>query len=479
MGVLNVTSTHPESPIAAEPVDLPSPIGTRATVDERYTRGRAIRKDLPPEAHAGWTALPSRRDAISVLEAQAANRLPDLVGIRYGRMLVSPFAFYRGAAAIMAMDLATIPTTGLTVQLCGDAHLANFGVYGSPERALVFDINDFDETLQGPFEWDVKRLAASFVIAARANQFTAAQSRVAAFEAVTAYRESMRRFAGLGNLAIWYTHLTVDDITGMLAKPKQRRNAQNWIMKARSNTSMRALEKLTTIVDGRRRILDDPPLIERVPPEEAGKDVGGRLTNAFDEYMKSLDPDRQELLQQYAAVDVARKAVGVGSVGTRCYIVLLEGRDADDPLFLQVKEAEQSVLEPYAGKSIYANNGQRVVVGQRRMQAASDIFLGWGRGSEGRDFYWRQLHDLKGSVPIESVAPAGLKVYAHLCGQTLARAHARSGDCVQIAAYLGASTRFDEAIASFAEDYADQMEDDYRQLVASHRKGRIQALLGK
>jgi len=469
----------PESPLAAKPVDLLNSIGTRATVDERHSRGRAIRKDLPREAHAGWIAPPAPRDPISVLEAQAADRLPDLVGIRYGRMLASPFAFYRGGAAIMAMDLATTPTSGLTVQLCGDAHLANFGMYGSPERALVFDINDFDETLPGPFEWDVKRLAASFVVAARANKFTAAQSRTAALASVAAYREAMRRFAALGNLATWYTHLTVDDITSMLATPKQQKNAQNWIAKARSNTSLRAFDKLTTVVDGRRRIVDDPPLIERMPPEAVGSDIGSRLSTAFSEYQKSLDPDRQHLLQQYTAVDVARKVVGVGSVGTRCYIVLLEGRDADDPLFLQVKEAEASVLEPYAGKSIYPNSGQRVVVGQRRMQAASDIFLGWVRGTEGRDFYWRQLHDLKGSVPIESVAPVGLNVYARLCGQTLARAHARSGDSVQIAAYLGASTRFDEAIASFAEDYADQTADDYQQLVASHRGGRIQALLGK
>ncbi len=469
----------PEPPAGAPGVDPLSSIGARATVDTRYARGRTIRKDLPPEAHAGWTAPPSRPDPISVLEAQAADRLPDLVGIRYGRMLASPFAFYRGSAAIMAMDLGSMPTSGLTVQLCGDAHLANFGTYGSPERALVFDINDFDETLPGPFEWDVKRLAASFVVAARANQFTVAQSRAAALSAVAAYRETMRRLAGLGNLAIWYTHLTVDDIVSMLASPKQQKNARNWIMKARSNTSMRAFEKLTTVVDGRRRIVDDPPLIERIPPEVVGKDIGSRLSNAFDEYLKSLDPDRQHLLQQYSAVDVARKVVGVGSVGTRCYIVLLEGRDADDPLFLQVKEAEASVLEPYAGKSIYANSGQRVVVGQRRMQAASDIFLGWVRGIEGRDFYWRQLHDLKGSVPIESVAPAGLSVYARTCGQTLARAHARSGDSVQIAAYLGARTRFDEAIAHFAEDYANQTEDDYRKLVASHKQGHIPALLGK
>jgi uncharacterized protein (DUF2252 family) len=405
--------------------------------------------------------------------------LPDLVGIRYGRMLASPFAFYRGGAAIMAADLASTPTTGLTVQLCGDAHLANFGVYGSPERELVFDINDFDETLPGPFEWDLKRLAASFVVAARSNQFNAAQSRATALATVAAYRETMRRFAALGYLETWYSHITVEDIMGTLASPKQLKNVKSWILKARGNTSLRALQKLTTVVDGQRRLVDAPPLIERVPPEAVGNDIGSRLRNAFDEYLKSLDDDHEHLLRQYTPVDVARKVVGVGSVGTRCYVVLLEGRDIDDPLFLQIKEAEASVLEPYAGKSSYSNSGQRVVVGQRRMQATSDIFLGWIKGIEGRDFYWRQLQDLKGSVPIESVAPSGLTIYARLCGQTLARAHARTGDSVQIAAYVGASTRFDEAIAHFAEDYADQAEDDYRELVASQKSGRIQALLGK
>jgi uncharacterized protein (DUF2252 family) len=434
---------------------------------------------LPRRAHAGWTAPASRRDPISVLEAQARDRLPDLVGIRYGRMLASSFAFYRGSAAIMAMDLGGMPSSGLTVQLCGDAHLANFGLYASPERALVFDVNDFDETLPGPFEWDVKRLAASFVVAARANHFGDEDSRATALAAVASYRLAMRRFAALGNLAIWYTHLTVDDITGMLANARQQRNSQSWILKARSNTSLRALAKLTTVVNGRRRIVDHPPLIERLPPELVADDIGSRLTHAFDDYVKGLDPERQHLLEQYTAVDVARKVVGVGSVGTRCYIVLLEGRDLHDPLFLQVKEAQASVLEAYAGKSVYANNGQRVVVGQRRMQAASDIFLGWVRGAEGRDFYWRQLQDLKGSVPIESVAPAGLTLYAHVCGQTLARAHARTGDSVQIAAYLGASSRFDEAVASFAMDYADQTEKDYQRLVASYKEGRIHALLGK
>ena len=468
----------PEASTAAESFDLLNSTGTRHTLAERYERGRAIRKQLPRIAHAGWTAPASRRDPISVLEAQAADRLPDLVGIRYGRMLASPFAFYRGGAAIMAMDLATMPTTGLTVQLCGDAHLANFGVYASPERAQVFDINDFDETLPGPFEWDVKRLAASFVVAARSNAFSAAESRAAALAVVAAYREAMQRFSAQGNLAIWYTHLTVDDITSMLDLAQQK-IVQNWIMKARSNTSMRALAKLTIVVDGRRRIVDQPPLIERVPPEEVGKDIGSRLTSSFEAYLQGLDPDRQHLLRQYAAVDVARKVVGVGSVGTRCYIVLLEGRDGDDPLFLQIKEAEASVLEPYGGKSVYGNHGQRVVVGQRRMQAASDIFLGWVKGPEGRDFYWRQLQDLKGSVPIESVKPAGLNIYARVCGQTLARAHARSGDSVEIAAYLGTSTRFDEAVASFAEGYADQAEDDYRRLVDSHNQGRIQAVLAK
>jgi uncharacterized protein (DUF2252 family) len=415
---------------------------------------------------------------VAVLEAQSAGRLPDLVPIRYGRMLASPFAFYRGAAAVMAMDLAALPRSPLRVQLCGDAHLLNFGVYGSPERELVFDINDFDETLPGPFEWDLKRLVTSVVLAARANGFRPAAARAAARAAATAYREAMRRFAGMSTLAIWYDHVTVDDVTRILDSSGARRRAVAWIRRARSNTSLKALNTLTRVVDGRHTIVDDPPLIEH-PPPEVGAAVADRVSRDRDGYRRSLMPDRRHLLDEFRAIDVARKAVGVGSVGTRCYILVLQGRTSADPLFLQVKEAEASVLEPYLGKSRYRKHGERVVAGQRWMQAASDIFLGWFRDESGRDFYVRQLEDLKGSLPVEAAAPTGLLLYARLCGRTLARAHARSGDSIQIAGYLGAGSRFDEALVAFADAYADQTERDHRALLAAHRAGRIAAVLGK
>jgi uncharacterized protein (DUF2252 family) len=449
------------------------------SVEQRRDLGRSIRKTVPREAHASWQAPPSRQDPVAVLEQQAANRLPDLIPVRYGRMLASPFAFFRGAAAIMAMDLASQPRTPLTVQLCGDAHLMNFGVFGSPERELLFDINDFDETLPGPFEWDLKRLVASLVLAGRANKFTARECRGSALAAILAYREAMLRFAGMDTLDIWYARLTVDDVVGVLDAASARRKAFAWIQKSRSNTSMRALEKLTHVVNGTRQIIDDPPLVERLPPEGEHVDLRARIEHGLREYRHTLPPDRRHLVDQYTLIDMARKVVGVGSVGTRCYIVLFEGRTIDDPLFLQIKEAQPSVLEPYLGKSGYQDSGERVVVGQRRMQAASDIFLGWGRGAEGRDFYIRQLADLKGSVPVESVMPAGLNLYSRVCGYTLARAHARSGDSVQIAAYLGTGARFDEALASFAEAYADQGERDYQALEEAYKSGRIKAVLPK
>jgi uncharacterized protein (DUF2252 family) len=455
----------------------PSP--KHLTVEQRRDLGRAVRKKVPREAHATWQAPASRQDPVDVLEQQATSRLPDLVPVRYGRMLASPFAFYRGAAAIMAMDLASLPRTPLTAQLCGDAHLMNFGVFGSPERELLFDINDFDETLPGPFEWDLKRLMASLVLAGRANQFTARECRGSALAAVLAYREAMLRFAGMDTLDIWYARLTIDDVVRVLDADRARRKASSWIQRSRSNTSMRALDRLTHLVDGRRQIVDDPPLIERLPPEGEHLDVRGRIEHGLREYRKTLPPDRRHLFDQYELIDMARKVVGVGSVGTRCYIALFEGRSIEDPLFLQLKEAQASVLEPYVGKSGYQDSGERVVVGQRRMQAASDIFLGWGRGAEGRDFYLRQLADLKGSVPVESVVPSGLNLYARVCGQTLARAHARSGDSVQIAGYLGTGARFDEAMATFAETYADQSERDFQALEAAYKSGRIKAVLTK
>jgi uncharacterized protein (DUF2252 family) len=449
------------------------------TAAEREARGRAVRKTVPRTAHGVWKAPADRRDPVEVLQAQAADRLPDLVPIRYGRMLASAFAFYRGSAAIMAMDLATTPSTGLTVQLCGDAHLANFGVFGSPERELFFDVNDFDETLPGPFEWDVKRLATSFVLASRANKFSAAEIHATALAVGEAYRRAMQRLAPLGGLTSWYTHISVEELRPVLERSRTPGQVQTFVSRTRANDSLKELSRLTTVVDGHPSIVDDPPLIERVPPEAGGSDPHAWVHAAFHRYRQSLENDRRHLLRQYQPLDVARKVVGVGSVGTRCYMLLLEGRDVDDPLFLQIKEAQRSVLEAHLPKSTYNNQGQRVVEGQRWLQAASDIFLGWQRAEDGRDFYWRQLEDLKGAVPVENITPAGLRLYAGLCGRTLARGHARSGDRIEIASYLGSSTRFDAALAAFAEAYADQNDADYQKLVAAHEEGRIQAVMGK
>ena len=475
----------PETPPPAPPADpargeprplLPS--RPPPSVPQQRRLGRKLRDALPREAHAVWRPPPDRRSPVDVLEAQAADRLPDLVPVRYGRMLASPFAFFRGAAAVMAMDLATLPRTPLRVQLCGDAHLLNFGVYASPERELVFDINDFDETLEGPFEWDLKRLVTSTVVAARQNGFRPAESRAAARAAAAAYREAMRRFAGMGTLAIWYDRVTVDDVVRILDSRGARKWAVDWIRKARSNTSMKALNTLTRVVDGWHTIVDDPPLIEHLPPAE-GADLAARIRHDRDGYRHSLTPDRRHLLDQFRTLDIARKAVGVGSVGTRCYVVVLQGRTSGDPLFLQIKEAQASVLESYLEKSPYRDHGERVVVGQRWMQAASDIFLGWFQDEGGRSFYIRQLEDLKGTMPVESVVPAGLLLYARLCGRTLANAHARAGDSIQIAGYLGATARFDEALVEFAEAYADQNERDFRALAAARKAGRIEAVFGK
>jgi uncharacterized protein (DUF2252 family) len=459
--------------------ELEAAAARHLTVEQRRALGRSIRKSVPREAHAVWQAPARRQSPLEILEQQAASRLPDLVPVRYGRMLASPFAFYRGAAAVMAMDLSTLPRTQLTVQLCGDAHLANFGVFGSPERELLFDINDFDETLAGPFEWDLKRLAASVVLAGRANSFSVSDSRACVLAAADAYREAMQGFAGMSTLAVWYSHVTIKDVLSVLDTGKARRKAASWMQKARSNTSMRALDALTHVVDGRRQIVDAPPLIERMPPEAQHLETRERINHGLREYRRTLPPDRRHLFDLFQPIDMARKVVGIGSVGTRCYIVMLEGRTQDDPLFLQVKEAQSSVLEPYMGKSTYHDNGERVVVGQRRMQAASDIFLGWYQGMDGHDFYVRQLEDLKGSIPIESVDPTRLLLYGRVCGSTLARAHARSGDWIQIAEYLGRGPAFAEALASFAEAYADQSERDYQELVQAHHDGRIQAVLGK
>ncbi len=458
------------------------------TWEERAARGKAARKSVPRERHAEFSPE-GRPDPISLLEEQAASRVPELVPIRYGRMSVSPFTFYRGAALIMASDLAAAPVTGIRTQLCGDAHLSNFGMFASPERNLVFDINDFDETAPGPWEWDLKRLAASLEIGGRDVQFDEAARRAAVLAAVRSYREAMREFAPKPNLDVWYAHIDVDKLLPQIREqapdPERAKLLEKTLAKMRTKDSMHVFTKLTDASGGEPRIVSQPPTLvpmdELVGPDaaEAFHDVVGTILRR---YRRTLATDRRHLLEQFRFVDLARKVVGVGSVGTRAWIALMLGNDNQDPLFLQVKEAQESVLERFVGKSEYGNNGQRVVAGQRLMQAASDIFLGWDRveGIDGheRDFYFRQLKDWKGSVEIEQLRPQGLAIYARLCGWTLARAHARSGDRVAIAAYLGKSDRFDQAIADFSVAYADQNERDYDALKSAIESGRLTAEMG-
>jgi uncharacterized protein (DUF2252 family) len=450
---------------------------------ERAAAGRAARSEARRSFHAAWEPPAGRADPVAILERQAQTRVPELVPIRYGRMATSPFAFFRGAAAVMAADLATTPSSGLRVQACGDAHLSNFGAFAAPDRRLVFDLNDFDESLPGPWEWDVKRLGASFAIAGRENGLKRRERDVAVREVARSYRQAMRAFAAEGNLAVWYERLDVEAVMGEIeAEPKLTKQVRKGVAKAQAKDSVRALEKLTHLVDGELRILADPPLI--VPAEELlaadeTRDLEGALQEVLDSYRASLPGDRQHLLDGYRFRHLARKVVGVGSVGTRAWIVLLTGADDSDPLFLQAKEAEASVLEPYAGASRFENHGQRVVEGQRLMQAAGDIFLGWcpavGIDGRKRDFYVRQLWDWKRSVEIERLTPHGLELYARMCGWTLARAHARSGDRIAVAAYLGGGDAFDTAIGEFSEAYADQSERDHAALVAAIDSGRIEA----
>ena len=451
---------------------------------ERAAAGKAARSAARRSSHAAWEPPDGRADPVAILERQARTRVPELVPIRYGRMAVSPFAFFRGAAAVMAADLATTPTSGLRVQACGDAHLSNFGAFAAPDRRLVFDLNDFDESLPGPWEWDVKRLAASFAIAGRENGLKPKQRRTILLTAVRTYRDAIRAFASQTNLEVWYARLDVEAVMGEVeaGDPKAVKQVRKGVDKARSKDSLRALEKLTEVVDGELRIRSEPPLL--VPAEELvdadeSRDLRGALEGILAAYRESLSSDRQHLLDGYEMRHIARKVVGVGSVGTRAWIVLLTGADDGDPLFLQAKEAEASVLEPYAGASRYKNHGRRVVEGQRLMQAASDIFLGWcpatGLDGRERDFYVRQLWDWKRSAEVESLTPRGLEIYARMCGWTLARAHARSGDRVAIGAYLGASDAFDDAIADFSEAYAARSERDHAALVAAIDSGRVEA----
>jgi uncharacterized protein (DUF2252 family) len=469
------------------------------SVAQRLALGEEARDRTPLSSHRGWAPAADRPDPVALLQQQDATREPDLVPVRHGRMLVSPFTFYRGAAKIMAADLNGTPTAGLQVQLCGDAHLSNFGVFASPERRLLFDLNDFDETLPGPFEYDVKRMAASFTIAGRNNGFAKADTRAATLGSVAAYREAMTGFAAMGTMEIWYAHLDEDELmqgvrsaAAEASKTKKERKAakraektaEKTRQKAHTRDSLQALSKLAERVDGQYRIVSQPPIV--VPMRDLHTTYGlspdqveQAIREQFRAYRATLQDDRRQLLERFRFVDLARKVVGVGSVGTRAFIVLLQGRDQGDPLFLQVKEATASVLEDHLGKSRYRQHGERVVQGQRMMQAASDIYLGWTKGADAtRHLYWRQLRDMKASAEVETMAPVALNFYAGICGWTLARAHARSGDPVAIAEYLGEDDQFDRSISAFAQRYADQNERDYQAFADAVRSGRLQAVEG-
>jgi uncharacterized protein (DUF2252 family) len=470
---------------------------THPTVDDRRAQGKEARDRTPPSSHAGWVPAADRPDPLGLLEEQNRTREPDLVPVRHGRMLVSPFTFYRGAARIMAADLDGTPTAGLKVQLCGDAHLSNFGAFASPERRLLFGLNDFDETLPGPFEYDVKRMAASFTIAGRNNGFTKADTSAATRESVAAYRQAMTGFAAMGTMEVWYARLDEDQLlkairaaakgAGKEAKAAKRakKAAEKALAKAHTRDSLQALSKLGELVDGSYRIVSQPPIV--VPARDlaavyglSSDEIERAVREEFRAYRATLRDDQRHLLERFEILDVARKVVGVGSVGTRAFIVLLQGRDQHDPLFLQVKEATASVLEGHLPKSRHKQHGERVVYGQRMLQAASDIYLGWARGQLdiSRHYYWRQLRDMKGSVDVETMSPLALAFYARICGWTLARAHARSGDPIAIAEYLGQDDQFDRSITDFSRRYADQNEQDHQAFAKAIRSGRLAVLEG-
>ena len=464
---------------------------SRQAPDESAALGRKARARVPRSSHADLPSDPDRPDPVTLLESQAKTRVPELVPIRYGRMMSSPFAFFRGAALGMAADLAGTPVSGITVQACGDAHLLNFGLYASPERRMVFDVNDFDETLPGPWEWDVKRLAASIAIAGRDRGFSEIERGRAVSDTVGQYRVAMREFAAMRTLDVWYAKLDADQIMQRLRaaakgtlKRRVRRGEQQ-IAKAATRTNLQAASKLSRLVDGRPEFVGQPPVVERLVdllPKDQRHLLESGLADLVAGYARSLAPDRRVLLDRFEVADMARKVVGVGSVGTRCWILLLVGRDVDDPLILQAKEAQPSVLERFQSRSAHRNAGERVVIGQRLMQASSDIFLGWHRttGIDGkrRDFYVRQLRDGKGSFDTSQMVPVGLAAYGRFCGWTLARAHARSGDRIAIAAYLGSSDVFDRALVEFAEAYADRNERDHQALVDAVKDGRVPAETG-
>jgi uncharacterized protein (DUF2252 family) len=490
------------------------------SVDDRRARGEEAAKQTPVSSHADGPPVAGRRDPVELLVEQNTMREPDLVPVRHGRMMVSPFTFYRGAAKVMAVDLASTPTAGLQVQLCGDAHLSNFGGFASPERQLLFGLNDFDETLPGPFEYDLKRMAASFTIAARNNGFNKADTSAVTVESVKAYREAMAEFAGMRTLDVWYAHMSEQHIQEAMqaaqqeaaaaAKPAKDKGkgksgkkkqppkpgkadagvaasikaATKNLKKAHTRDSLHALGRFAEVVDGRYRIASQPPVVVPLRDLEGSfglstDQIRDVVDDQFRAYQRTLSDDRRKLLERFSIVDMARKVVGVGSVGTRAWMVLLQGRDTDDPLFLQVKEATRSVLEDHLPKTRFNTPGQRVVEGQRMMQAASDIFLGWTKGvQDDRFYYWRQLRDMKASAMVETMTPFALTFYARLCGWTLARAHARSSDPVAIAAYLGPDDTLDRAIAAFSARYADQNNDDYEAFVQATKDGRIDATQG-
>ena len=457
-------------------LDLPK------AIEERLDEGRAERESVPLEAHGEWATPDRRPDPVGILEKQNATRVPELVPIRHGRMIVSPFTFYRGTAAIMACDLSRTPTTGLRVQCCGDAHLSNFGLFAAPDRRVVFDLNDFDETLPAPFEWDVKRLVASFVVAARDNGHRRKEQRTAARAAAAAYRTTMAKAARMRFLDVWYTRFDADRLLADLAPSVEKaaiKSAQEGLAKAQTRTSLGSLSKYAQRVDGGYRIKQRPPVIVR-PPETISGDFEQIIHQGLADYARSLSPDRRVVLDHYHYEDFARKVAGVGSVGTEAMMILLMGDREDDPLFLQIKEANASALAPYAGASEYEHQGERVVHGQRLMQAASDAFLGWvtGTGERKHEFYVRQLRDMKGSAAIETMTPARLAIYAELCGATLARAHARTGDAAKITGYLGDDDTFDRAVERFALDYADQNEVDYAAFTQAAEEHRIEVERG-
>jgi uncharacterized protein (DUF2252 family) len=436
--------------------------------------GRARRKEVRRSSHGAWTPPVDRPDPLRILKAQNRNRYADLIPLRWGRMVASPFTFFRGAAAVMAADLSNTPVSGLVVQACGDSHIQNFGLFASPERNLLFDVNDFDETIPGPWEWDVKRLGASIVLAGREAGLSEAACADAVMQAIGVYRMMLGRYAQMSQMEVWYARVDIDTILTLLP-PEIHGAGVKIAEKARRRDTVQAVHRMTEVVDGRRRILDDPPLVEHL----ADAATATAIQVIVDRYRETLTDERRLLFERFELVDVARKVVGVGSVGTHCHIALCTAdAEDDDPLFLQIKEANRSVLEQYVAPSLFPNQGQRVVVGQRYMQAASDLFLGWTR-YRNRDFYVRQLRDMKSSIDLAGVRPAGLNAYSALCAWTLARAHARSGDPVALTAYLGNGDAFDRAIVTFSQSYADQSERDHARLRAAIDSGAIEAIEGR